>query len=171
MRDQIDILTTSEEFESRGYMRIKEWGHDTILRFLMPEDFRGKLTKVTWQIDNGDKHVINAGCEEWGLFSQTGERPEITVPSTWLNTLGESGTTKLRIMFSFSTFRQNPDWFAYLYVKTANGDPDAPYVIGSNKGGSGSGTGKGCENCTCESCEGCSCCDPDADETDDSLVR
>lgn len=170
MRNQIDIYTTSEEFESRGFMRIKEWGHDTILRFLMPREFRGKLIKVTWQVDNGERHVIDSSSESWNLFSQTGERPEITVPSVWLNTLGESGTTKLRLMFSFDTFRQNPDWFAYLYVKTSNGDPDAPYFIGKGDG-SGSGNGGGhCDNCTCENCDGCCQNDPDADETDDSLV-
>ena len=84
------------------------------------------------------------------------------MPSTWLDSLGLEGTVRLRIMFSFDTFRQNPDWYAYLYLKTVNGDADAPYLLGSSKKG---GSDDGC-------CDDCCCCqeDNEEDETDDSLV-
>lgn len=159
MRNQIDILTNPVEFTTCGFMKIKEWGHDIDLRFLMPRDFRGRLTKVTWNTEDNEKHIIDVDSESWKLFQQVGERPEITVPSTWLDSLGLGGTVRLRIMFSFDTFRQNPDWYAYLYLKTINGDVNAPYLLGSSKkGGSDS---ERCENC---------CQVNDEDETDDSLV-
>jgi hypothetical protein len=170
MRNQIDILTNPAEFTTCGFMKIKEWGHDIDLRFLMPKNFRGRLTKVTWNVEDNEKHVIDKDSESWELFQQVGERPEIVVPSTWLDSLELEGTVRLRIMFSFDTFRQNPDWYAYLYLKTINGDADAPYLLGSSKKGSGK---KCCENCQCDSCDGCeSCCQvgKDGDETDDSLV-
>lgn len=129
MRNQINILTNPNEFTTCGFMKIKEWGHDIDLRFLMPKDFRGKLSKVTWNVEDNEKHVIDAESESWSLFQQVGERPEIIVNSTWLDTLELSGTVRMRIMFSFDTFRQNPDWYAYLYLKTVNGDPDAAYLL------------------------------------------
>ena len=159
MRNQIDILTNPAEFTTCGFMKIKEWGHDIDLRFLMPKNFRGRLTKVTWNTEN-NKHIIDSSSDSWELFQQVGERPEIIVPSTWLDSLGLEGTVRLRIMFSFDTFRQNPDWYAYLYLKTINGDADAPYLLGSSKK-DGSG-GSGCCECCCQEDEG--------DETDDSLV-
>lgn len=160
MRNQIDILTNPAEFTTCGFMKIKEWGHDIDLRFLMPKDFRGRLTKVTWNTEDNEKHIIDVDSESWKLFQQVGERPEIIVPSTWLDSLGLEGTVRLRIMFSFDTFRQNPDWYAYLYLKTINGDTDAPYLLGSSKKGSSSD--ECCENC-------CQVSDAE-DETDDSLV-
>lgn len=160
MRNQIDILTNPAEFTTCGFMKIKEWGHDIDLRFLMPKNFRGRLTKVTWNVEDNEKHVIDKDSESWELFQQVGERPEIVVPSTWLDSLELEGTVRLRIMFSFDTFRQNPDWYAYLYLKTVNGDADAPYLLGSSKNGS---SGNGC-------CEKCCQEDDDEDETDDSLV-
>lgn len=158
MRNQIDILTNPNEFTTCGFMKIKEWGHDIDLRFLMPHDFRGKLEKITWNVEDNEQHVITPDDEDWVLFQQVGERPEIVVPSTWLDTLDLSGTVRFRIMFSFDTFRQNPDWYAYIYLKTINGDTNAPYLAGST-------ASKG----DCDS--GC-CCEPTDidDETDDSLV-
>ena len=50
MVNQINILTNPNEFTTDGYLRIKEWGHDIDLRFLMPKDFRGKLNKITWRV-------------------------------------------------------------------------------------------------------------------------
>lgn len=160
MRNQIDILTNPAEFTTCGFMKIKEWGHDIDLRFLMPKDFRGRLTKVTWNTEDNEKHIIDVDSESWKLFQQVGERPEIIVPSTWLDSLGLEGTVRLRIMFSFDTFRQNPDWYAYLYLKTINGDVNAPYILGSSKKGGG-------DNQCCASC--CQVSDAE-DETDDSLV-
>lgn len=163
MVNQIDIYTNPNEFTTCGFMKIKEWGHDIDLRFLMPKDFRGKLTKVTWNVEDNKKHVIDAESESWELFQQVGERPEIVVPSTWLDTLELSGTIRMRIMFSFDTFRQNPDWYAYLYLKTANGDPNAAYLAGSTVKPGGN-PGGGCDPCCCDD-------DNDDDETDDSLVQ
>jgi hypothetical protein len=169
MVNQINILTNPNEFTTDGYLRIKEWGHDIDLRFLMPKDFRGKLNKITWNTEDNEKHVITSADESWNLFQQVGERPEVIVPSTWLDSLELGGTVRLRIMFSFDTFRQNPDWYAYLYLKTVNGDPNAAYLAGSTvrpggnpKGGSDSG---------CCDCEHCPCNNPDVDETDDSLLQ
>lgn len=172
MVTQIDIRTNPNEFTTNGFMKIKEWGHDINLRFLMPSDFRGRLVKVTWNVEDNVKHEIAEGDETWDLFQQVGERPEVVVPSTWLDSLGLSGTVRLRVMFSFDTFRQNPDWYAYLYLKTINGDPNAPYILGSNKSGSGGGCNSNCcENCQCDNCDG-TCCQvsDEGDETDDSLV-
>lgn len=172
MVNQIDIKTNPNEFTTLGFMKIKEWGHDIDLRFLMPKDFRGKLVKITWNVEDNDKHIITSEDEDWTLFQQVGERPEIVVPSTWLDSLELEGTVRLRIMFSFDTFRQNPDWYAYLYLKTVNGDLDAPYLAGSTKKGGGCGKKKCC-NCQCDTCDCCDdCCQvsDDDDETDDSLV-
>lgn len=159
MRNQIDIRTNPNEFTTCGFMKIKEWGHDIDLRFLMPQDFRGRLKKITWNVEDNVKHEITEENEEWSLFSQVGERPEIVVNSTWLDTLELSGTVRLRVMFSFDTFRQNPDWYAYLYLKTINGDTNAAYLSGSTANKSGK-----CEDDCC-----CTKVDID-DETDDSLV-
>lgn len=125
----------------------------------MPQDFRGRLKKITWNVEDNVKHEITEENEEWLLFSQVGERPEIVVNSTWLDTLELSGTVRLRVMFSFDTFRQNPDWYAYLYLKTINGDNNAAYLSGSTANKSGK-----CEDDCC-----CTKVDID-DETDDSLV-
>ena len=108
MRNQIDILTNPAEFTTCGFMKIKEWGHDIDLRFLMPKNFRGRLTKVTWNVEDNEKHVIDKDSESWELFQQVGERPEIVVPSTWLDSLELEGTVRLRIMFSFDTFSAEP---------------------------------------------------------------
>lgn len=169
MVNQINILTNPNEFTTCGFMRIKEWGHDIDLRFLMPKDFRGRLTKVTWNVEDNEKHIITSEDESWSLFQQVGERPEVIVSSTWLDTLGLSGTVRMRIMFSFDTFRQNPDWYAYLYLKTINGDPNAAYLAGSTVKPGGK-RGKGCpEDCDCL-CSECPNANNIDDETDDSLV-
>ena len=159
MVNRIDIRTNPNEFTTLGFMKIKEWGHDIDLRFLMPQDFRGRLKKITWNVEDNVKHEITEENEEWSLFSQVGERPEIVVNSTWLDTLELSGTVRLRVMFSFDTFRQNPDWYSYLYLKTINGDNNAAYLSGSTANKSGK-----CEDDCC-----CTKVDID-DETDDSLV-
>lgn len=166
MVNQIDIRTNPNEFTTCGFMKIKEWGHDIDLRFLMPRDFRGRLNKITWNTEDNEKHVIKEGDDSWNLFQQVGERPEIIVPSTWLDSLGLEGTVRLRVMFSFDTFRQNPDWYATLYLKNAYGDANAAYLSNSGKNGS-----SGCD-CNCSGCDTCeNCCGKDeGDETDDSLV-
>lgn len=166
MVNQINIITNPNEFTTCGFMRIKEWGHDINLRFLMPEDFRGKLIKVTWNVEDNVKHEVTAEDEAWSLFQQVGERPEVIIPSTWLDSLGLEGTVRLRVMLSFDTFRQNPDWYAYLYLKTPYGDSNAAYLAGSTvkPGGSPSGGGGCCPDCCCDETD-------DGDETDDSLVQ
>lgn len=166
MVNQINIITNPNEFTTDGYMRIKEWGHDIDLRFLMPKDFRGRLVKVTWNIEDNEKYVITSEDETWSSFEQVGERPEVIVHSSWLDSLGLSGTVRMRIMFSFDTFRQNPDWYAYLYLKTINGDSNAPYLLNSTAKPGG-------KSCDCGDCC-CDCCEhknTDEDETDDSLVQ
>lgn len=168
MVNQIDVRTNPNEFTTCGFMKIKEWGHDIDLRFLMPKDFRGRLTKVTWNVEDNEKHIITEEDEYWSLFQQVGERPEIIVPSTWLDKLELSGTVRLRIMFSFDTFRQNPDWYAYLYLKTINGDPNAAYLAGSTVK---PGCRPGGECCT-DVCAGDCCCgknqNTDEDESADA---
>lgn len=169
MVNQIDIRTNPNEFTTCGFMKIKEWGHDIDLRFLMPRDFRGRLNKITWNVEDNEKHIIKEGDDSWTLFQQVGERPEIVVPSTWLDSLGLEGTVRLRVMFSFDTFRQNPDWYATLYLKDAYGDVNAAYLSGSGKKGSSGGCDCDCDCCSCDSCENC-CGKDEGDETDDSLV-
>lgn len=127
MVNQIDIYATPDEMTTNGFMKIKEWGQEINLRFLMDPEFRGKLTAVVWNTPDNKKKRITADDEEWSYFSQVGERPEIDVPSTWLDTLGLSGTVQLRIKFEFDTFRHDPSWYAYLYIKEPYGDLNPPY--------------------------------------------
>lgn len=129
MVNQIDIQTVPDELTTNGFMKIKEWGQNIILRFLMEPDFRGKLTAVVWNTPNNVKTRIVPGDSSWVYFKQIGERPEIEVPSEWLQTLELSGTVQLRIKFEFDTFRQNPSWYAYLYLKEPYGDLNPPYQV------------------------------------------
>lgn len=159
MVTQINVRTDPNEFTTNGYLKVKEWNHDIKLRFLMAEDFRGKLVKVTWNLEDGVQHEVTSDDESWALFEQVGERPEIIVPFSWIESLGLEGTVRIRIMFSFETFRQNPDWYAFLYIMNAAGDTDAPYYLTSDKKPGGDSGG---------------CCDDDndeEDETDDNLVQ
>lgn len=158
MVTQIIVRTDPNEFTTNGYLKVKEWGHDIKLRFLMAEDFRGKLVSVQWNVEDGEKHVVTADDEAWSQFEQVGERPEVIVPFSWIESLGLEGTVRLRIMFRFETFRQNPDWFAFMYLMNMEGDKNAPYYLTSDKK-PGSDT-----DCCCND-------DEEEDETDDSLVQ
>ena len=119
-----------------------------------------------WNLFNDDKVTTiegdnEADSEQWSYFTQVGERPEIDVPVTWLKTLGLSGTLRLRIKFEFDTFRQNPAWYAYLYIKESYGDLEPPYAVLSTGSNSSSSKGGSCCNTDCDDID---------DETDDSLV-
>lgn len=132
MVNQIDIKAVPDELTTVGCMRIKEIGQEIDLRFLMDPDFRGKLISVTWNVQNSDdKTVITADdTEQWAYFKQVGSRPEIVVNSTWIGTLGlTKKVTVLRIKFEFDTFRFNPVWYAYLYLKQPYGDLNPPYKV------------------------------------------
>ena len=163
MVNQIDIHAVPDELTTAGFMRIKEASQDINLRFKMAPDFRGKLVSVSWNLFNSDEVTTiskdkESDAEQWSYFTQVGERPEIDVPSTWIDTLKLSGTIRLRIKFEFDTFRQNPSWYAYLYVKDAYGDLNPPYKVPKD----GSSSDGSC-------CDDSDCADID-DETDDSLV-
>ncbi len=132
MVNQIDIKAVPDELTTVGCMKIKELGQEIDLRFLMDPDFRGKLISVTWNVQNSDeKTVITAdNAEQWAYFRQVGSRPEIVVNSTWIGTLGlTKKVTVLRIKFEFDTFRFNPVWYAYLYLKEPYGDLNPPYAV------------------------------------------
>lgn len=166
MVTQIDIHAVPDELTTAGFMKVKEAHQDIKLRFLMAPDFRGKLVSVSWNLFNDDKVTTiegdnEADAEQWAYFTQVGARPEIDVPSTWLDTLGLSGTVRLRIKFEFDTFRQNPTWYAYLYIKEPYGDLNPPYEVPKSGSSSSSDDGGCCDNTDCEDID---------DETDDSLV-
>lgn len=168
MVNQIDIHAVPDELTTAGFMRIKEANQDINLRFLMDPDFRGKLSSVSWNLFNDDKITTiegdnEADAEQWSYFKQVGERPEIDVPSTWIDTLGLTGTIRLRIKFEFETFRQNPSWYAYIYIKQPYGDLNPPYQV-PKTGSSGSDTSD--DSCCCDDTD----CPEIDDETDDSLV-
>lgn len=133
MVNQIDIFAVPDELTTNGFMKIKEWNQDITLRFLMDPDFRGKLVSVTWNTPNNEETVITSQDESWSYFQQVGERPEIDVLSSWLDTLGLKGTVQLRVKFEFDTFRQNPSWYAYLYIKEPYGDLNPPYKVPSSE--------------------------------------
>lgn len=124
----IDAVPTEES--TQGYMKIKEFGQLIDLHFMMDKDFRGKLKAITWNLPDNVKHTITAEQpEEWARFKQVGERPEIVVSSAWLDSMKLPKTAQLRIKFEFDTFRFNPVWYAYLYVKQAYGDLQPPYKV------------------------------------------
>lgn len=129
MTTEFFIKAVPTEESTQGYMKIKEWGQNINLHFMMADDFRGKLTAVTWNLPNNVKHTITADMEEWAQFKQVGERPEIVVPSTWFNSMKLPKTAQLRIKFEFETFRYNTVWYAYLYIKQAYGDQEPPYKV------------------------------------------
>ena len=168
MVNQINVHAVPDELTTAGFMQVKEANQDINLRFLMAPDFRGKLVSVSWNLF-GDDNVTTiegdneADAEQWSYFTQVGERPEIDVPSTWLNTLGLSGTIRLRIKFEFDTFRQNPACYAYLYIKEPYGDLNPPYAV-PRDGSSSSSSSDG--SCCCDNTD----CEDIDDETDDSLV-
>jgi hypothetical protein len=147
------VKMTPQEETSNGGMLIKEWGQPMDLHFLQVDDFRGTLISVEWNGPDNVKHTITPADEDFALFQQVGERPEIVVPSSWFESLGLSGTFVLRLRFQFQTFRQEPVWYAYLYFKNACGDPDPAYKVPSStvhSGCSGCGTG----SCPCQNCQG-----------------
>lgn len=129
MTTEFFIKAVPTEESTQGYMKIKEWGQNINLHFMMADDFRGRLSAVTWNLPNNVKHKITADMEEWRLFTQVGERPEIVVPSTWFDSMKLPKTAQLRIKFEFETFRYNPVWYAYLYIKQAYGDQNPPYKV------------------------------------------
>lgn len=129
MTTEFFIKTVPTEESTQGCLKIKEWGQNINLHFMMDDDFRGKLSAVTWNLPNNVKHKITADMEEWRLFTQVGERPEIVVPSTWFDSMKLPKTAQLRIKFEFETFRYNPVWYAYLYIKQAYGDQNPPYKV------------------------------------------
>jgi hypothetical protein len=147
------VKMTPQEETSNGGMLIKEWGQPMDLHFLQVDDFRGTLISVEWNGPDNVKHTITPADEDFALFQQVGERPEIVVPSSWFESLGLSGTFVLRLRFQFQTFRQEPVWYAYLYFKNAYGDQDPAYKVPSStvhSGCSGCGTG----SCPCQNCQG-----------------
>ena len=130
MTTEFYIKTVPTEESPQGYMKVKECGQNINMHFMMSDDFRGKLSAVTWNLPDNVKHKITAEQpEEWQRFKQVGERPEIVVDSTWFDSMKLPKTARLRIKFEFDTFRYNPVWYAFLYLKQAYGDQNPPYKI------------------------------------------
>lgn len=130
MTTEFYIKTVPTEESTQGYMKVKEYGQNINMHFMMADDFRGKLSAVTWNLPDNVKHRITAEQpEEWQRFKQVGERPEIVVDSTWFDSMKLPKTARLRIKFEFDTFRYNPVWYAFLYLKQAYGDQNPPYKI------------------------------------------
>ena len=131
MTTEFFIKAVPTEESTQGYMKVKEYGQNINMHFMMAEDFRGKLKAVTWNLPNNVKHRISAedDPEQWKLFRQVGERPEIVVDSSWFDTMKLPKTAQLRIRFDFDTFRYNSSWYAFLYLKQAYGDQKPPYKI------------------------------------------
>lgn len=130
MTTEFYIKTVPTEESPQGYMKVKEYGQNINMHFMMSDDFRGKLSAVTWNLPDNVKHKITAEQpEEWQRFKQVGERPEIVVDSTWFDSMKLPKTARLRIKFEFDTFRYNPVWYAFLYLKQAYGDQHPPYKI------------------------------------------
>lgn len=114
---------------TRGHAVIKERQAGTVLRFLPRYNFRGKLKEV---ILNEGKTVlahITAEDEEFALFEQVGERPEIRVPANWFDDKITEPSGMLRVTMKFDTFRQEDTWYGFLYIKLPADDPDAAYII------------------------------------------
>ena len=130
MTTEFFIKTVPTEESPQGYMKVKEYGQTINMHFMMADDFRGKLSAVTWNLPDNVKHKITAEQpEEWQRFKQVGERPEIVVDSTWFDSMKLPKTARLRIKFEFDTFRYNPVWYAFLYLKQAYGDQNPPYKV------------------------------------------
>lgn len=144
------VNLTPQETTTQGFLRIKEWNEPVVFRFLPNPDFRGKLYSVEWNLQDNVKHTITAEDEEFSLFQQVGERPEIRIPSSFFDNLELPSTALLRIRFQFDTFRAESVWYGFLYLKRTYGDmeedTDAAYKIPKLK------TAKD-DNCSC-----CSCC-------------
>lgn len=131
------VNMTPKEVATDGFLKVKEWDQPVTFRFLPDPDFRGKLKSVTWNTQNGIEHLLTEEDEAFALFQQVGERPEITVSSDWIESLGLKDTVLLRIRFEFETFRMEPVWYAYLFLKQPYGDSqenaEVAYKISSTK--------------------------------------
>ena len=82
------VQMTPTEQTSDGLLKIKEWKQPMIFRFLPHKDFRGTLKSVEWNLKDNVKHCLTDKDEDFELFEQVGERPEINVSSSWLEGLG-----------------------------------------------------------------------------------
>lgn len=141
-------LTTSS-VSTDGYLNVREWGQPMLLRFLPHPDFRGKLISVEWNTQDNVKHRITEEDEEFALFTQIGERPEINCPSSFFDDKGLPSTALVRIRFEFNTFRAERVWYGYLYLRKTYGDmqadTDAAYKIPRPKVASN-------YDCLCKTC-------------------
>lgn len=158
MEKTVIVNMTPNEQTSDGFLKIKEWGQPMLFRFLADPDFRGTLKSVEWNLPDNIKHTITTEDEDFSLFHQVGERPEINVSSSWIESLDLKPTALLRLRFEFETFRQEPVWYAHLYIKEPYGDKEAAYLLDK----------KSSSECSCScggTCEECSCCSGD-DECD-----
>lgn len=152
------VKMTPQETTTEGYLKIKEWGQPMLFKFQQDPDFRGKLSSVEWNTDNGEKHRLTAEDEDFALFSQVGERPEVEVPSSWFEGLGLGEAVLLRLRFEFETFRMEPVWYGYLYLKTQYGDMDLNSKAAYKLGVGASGVSKP-DCCYKDTDKCCGCCD------------
>lgn len=145
----VAVELTPCDVSTQGYLNIREWDEKVVLRFLPHECFRGKLIAVEWNIQDNVKHRLTPEDEDFHLFEQVGERPEIRCPMSFFRDLKLPQTVLLRIKFEFDTFRAEPNWFGFLYFKNTYGDmeadSDAAYKIPRPKSG-------GCCPCDCDCC-------------------
>ena len=142
------VNLTPQETTTQGFLRVKEWSEPVTFRFLPNPDFRGKLYSVEWNLQDNVKHTITAEAEDFSLFEQVGERPEIRIPSSFFDKLKLPPTALLRIRFQFDTFRAESVWYGFLYLKKTYGDmetgTDAAYKIPKPKTDS--------QGCCCSCC-------------------
>lgn len=118
------VHMTPYEITTSGYLKVTEWGENIIFKFQPDPDFRGKLSAIEWNVNDNVKHRISSEDDEFSLFRQVGERPEIEIDSSWLKTLDIpiSVSSVLRIKMEFETFRHEPHWYAFLNLVVAQGD-------------------------------------------------
>lgn len=121
------VNMTSQEITTEGYLKLKEQGEPMLLRFLPDPNFRGKLLSVTWTLPDNVQTTLTrentANFDE--LFTQVGERPEIVVSTDWIDSLQLAYPALFSLKFEFETFRLEPVWYAYLYIKSPYGDAQA----------------------------------------------
>ena len=126
---------TPNEITTDGYLKLKEAGQTSTLRFQASPDFRGMLKSVSWNLPDDVVHTITTDDEEFQNFKQVGERPEIEVSTDWLSSLELKYPATLRIKFEFTTFRMEPTWYAHLYIMTGYSDQaadaDSAYLVKS----------------------------------------
>lgn len=118
------VELTPHDVSTDGYLKLQSNDQPVILRFLPDNDFRGTLIAVEWNLQDNVKHRITVEDEDFP-FVQVGERSEIRCPLSYFLSQDLPTTALLRIKFEFATFRAEPNWYGYLYLRKPYGDMEA----------------------------------------------